>query len=100
MAASGNPEDDEVAELFSCGICDDVMLDPTTLGCCGKSFCRRCLCQWIRTTVHSAGIPRCPGGCTAKLPFRLPARSLQLRNAIEQLVPKALEVRQKEAAEE
>jgi hypothetical protein len=93
-------EDESVADLFSCGICDDVMLDPTTLTCCGKSFCRRCLRQWIRTSVHSAGIPRCPGGCTAKLPFRLPARSHTLRTAIEQLIPSRLEVRRQEEEED
>merc|ERR1719262_2162407 len=95
-----NAEDDAVAELFSCGICDDVMLDPTTLGCCGRSFCRRCLRQWTRTSVHSAGIPRCPGGCAQKLPFRLPARSHALRTAIEQLLPKRLERRKKDDEEQ
>jgi len=89
-----------MAPLFLCGICDDLMLDPTTLGCCGKSFCRGCLRQWIRTSVHTAGIPRCPAGCTAKLPIRLPARSHALRTAIEQLAPVRLEQRKKEAEEE
>jgi hypothetical protein len=98
-AASNGAEDEEVADIFSCGICDEVMLDPTTLSCCGKSFCRRCLRQWMRTSVHSAGIPRCPGGCTAKLPFRLPARSQALRNAIEQLLPQRLEQVRKEEEE-
>lgn len=89
-------EDDAVVDLFLCGICDDLMLDPTTLGCCGKSFCRGCLRQWIRTSVHSAGISRCPAGCGAKLPVRLPARSHALRTAIEQLAPVRLRQRQEE----
>jgi len=76
------------------------MLDPTTLPCCGKSFCRGCLRRWIRTSVHTAGVPRCPGGCTAKLPVRLPARSQTLRDAIEQLLPRALARRQEEARED
>ncbi|CAK0834850.1 unnamed protein product [Prorocentrum cordatum] len=90
-------EDEETAEIFSCGICDDLMLGPTTLGCCGRSFCRRCLRQWLRTSVHTAGVPRCPGGCTAKVPFRLPAVSVSLRSAMEQLVPERLAQRRREA---
>merc|ERR1719188_1213432 len=96
----GDGEEESVLELFSCSICDDVFIDPTTLTCCGKAFCRRCLRCWIRTSVHTSGIPRCPGGCMAKLPFRLPAQSIALRNAVEQLLPKALERRRKEVADE
>merc|ERR1719188_144058 len=92
----GDGEEESVLELFSCSICDDVFIDPTTLTCCGKAFCRRCLRQWIRTSVHTSGIPRCPGGCTAKLPFRLPAQSYALRNAVEQLLPEALARRRRE----
>jgi len=93
-------DEEAVAELFLCGICDDVFLDPTTLTCCGKSFCRGCLRQWVRTSVHSAGIPRCPGGCTAKIPYRLPARSHTLRSAVEQLVPNELARRVREDQED
>jgi len=50
--------------------------------------------------VHSSGVPRCPGGCGAKMPFRLPARSLGLRNAIERLAPEQAEQRRKEALED
>lgn len=52
--------------------------------------------MWIRASVHSAGVPRCPGGCMQKLPFRLPARSRTLKSAIEQLAPRRLEQRQEE----
>lgn len=101
MAPVGDlPDSDAVADLFSCGICDDLMLGPTTLTCCGRSFCQRCLRQWIRTSVHFAGIPRCPGGCTSKMPIRLPSRSRVLQSAIEQLLPERLEQRKREEEED
>mmetsp|Transcript_6722 Transcript_6722/g.16680 ORF Transcript_6722/g.16680 Transcript_6722/m.16680 type:complete len:390 (-) Transcript_6722:243-1412(-) len=96
----GFVENDELLDLFGCGICNDIMLDATTLVCCGKSFCRGCLRQWIRTSVHSAGVPRCPGGCCSKMPIRLPARSHALTRAMEQLVPEAYEERRRQEEEE
>eukprot|EP00747_Dinoflagellata_sp_TGD_P180407 gnl/TRDRNA2_/TRDRNA2_32821_c0_seq1.p1 gnl/TRDRNA2_/TRDRNA2_32821_c0~~gnl/TRDRNA2_/TRDRNA2_32821_c0_seq1.p1 ORF type:complete len:606 (-),score=134.57 gnl/TRDRNA2_/TRDRNA2_32821_c0_seq1:136-1713(-) len=93
-------QEDEVCELFACTICDDLLLDPVTLVCCGKSFCRGCLRQWLRISVHSAGVPRCPsGGCQQKMPFRLPSRNYTLQRAMEQLVPEQLKQREKEAAD-
>eukprot|EP00434_Breviolum_minutum_P009813 symbB.v1.2.008643.t1/scaffold540.1/size189765/8 len=93
-------EAEEVAELFCCGICEDLMLAPITLVCCGRSFCKECLRLWIKTNAQQGGIPRCPGGCTQKVPFRLPQHSISLRKAMEQLVPERLAVRMKEAEEE
>jgi len=93
-------EAEEVAELFCCGICEDLMLAPITLVCCGRSFCKECLRLWIKTNAQQGGIPRCPGGCTQKVPFRLPQHSIALRKAMEQLVPERLAVRVKEAEEE
>ncbi|CAJ1334215.1 unnamed protein product [Effrenium voratum] len=92
--------EDEVAELFCCSICEDLMLAPTTLVCCGRSFCKECLHLWIKTNAQQGGIPRCPGGCMAKVPFRLPKHSIALRKAMEQLVPDRLACRIKEAEEE
>ncbi|CAK9077053.1 unnamed protein product [Durusdinium trenchii] len=92
--------EEEVAELFCCGICEDLMLAPITLVCCGRSFCKECLRLWIKTNAQQGGIPRCPGGCTKKVPFRLPQHSIALRKAMEQLVPERLANRIKEAAEE
>mmetsp|Transcript_106744 Transcript_106744/g.211982 ORF Transcript_106744/g.211982 Transcript_106744/m.211982 type:complete len:435 (+) Transcript_106744:70-1374(+) len=93
-------DEDAIVDLFACGICDDLMVEPTTLSCCGKAFCRLCLRQWIGTSVHTAGIPRCPGGCGARVPVRLPARSRALQHAIEQLAPERLEQRKREAEED
>jgi len=91
---------DVMLELFACGICDDIMLEATTLGCCGRSFCRGCLLRWIRTSVHSAGVPRCPGGCSRKMPVRLPAIDRTLRQAIEQLAPEKLKERRRQEEED
>ena len=98
--------DEEVAELFCCGICEDLMLAPTTplrevidlclcvrLVCCGRSFCKECLRQWIKVQAQQGGCPRCPGGCTQKLPFRLPKHSIAICKAMEQLVPESLALR-------
>jgi len=93
-------EDDPIHELFSCGICEDILLNPITLACCGRSFCRGCVQQWIRTSVQVSGIPRCPGGCQRKLPYRLPSRSVTLQNAMEHLIPDELERRRREEAED
>ncbi|KAL0208245.1 hypothetical protein P9112_010832 [Eukaryota sp. TZLM1-RC] len=43
-------------EAIECGICRDVMLEPTTL-ICGHSFCRdRCIKKWIQ---HTSTCPQC-----------------------------------------
>ncbi|CAJ1428258.1 unnamed protein product [Effrenium voratum] len=76
------------------------MLAPTTLVCCGRSFCKECLHLWIKTNAQQGGIPRCPGGCMAKVPFRLPKHSIALRKAMEQLVPDRLACRIKAEEEE
>eukprot|EP00438_Fugacium_kawagutii_P020198 Skav207615 [mRNA] locus=scaffold1878:101822:111291:+ [translate_table: standard] len=93
-------ESEAVAELFCCGICEDLMLAPITLVCCGRSFCKEFLRLWIKTNAQQGGIPRCPGGCMQKVPFRLPPHSISLRKAMEQLVPERLAIRMKEAEEE
>ena len=68
--------------------------------CCGRSFCKECLRLWIKVQAQQGGCPRCPGGCTQKLPFRLPKHSVALRKAMEQLVPESLALRMQEAEEE
>eukprot|EP00930_Biecheleria_cincta_P035476 TRINITY_DN24397_c0_g1_i1.p1 TRINITY_DN24397_c0_g1~~TRINITY_DN24397_c0_g1_i1.p1 ORF type:complete len:550 (-),score=100.08 TRINITY_DN24397_c0_g1_i1:127-1776(-) len=92
-------DDEAVAEVFGCGICEDILLDPITLSCCGRSFCKGCLQTWIKTNVRSTGIPRCPGGCSQKIPYRLPKHSITLRTAVEQLFPQRLEERRREEAD-
>lgn len=92
-------DDETIAEVFACGICEDILLDPVTVSCCGRSFCRSCLQTWIKVNVRSTGIPRCPGGCAQKISFRLPKQSITLRTAVEQLFPKRLEERRKEEAD-
>mmetsp|Transcript_57311 Transcript_57311/g.134067 ORF Transcript_57311/g.134067 Transcript_57311/m.134067 type:complete len:447 (+) Transcript_57311:65-1405(+) len=92
--------EEEAAELFSCGICEDIMVVPITLACCGRSFCKECVRLWIKTNAQSGGIPRCPGGCTQKVPYRLPKHSITLRIAMETLIPERLAKRLQEAAED
>jgi len=93
-------DEDAVAEAFSCGICEDLLLEPTTLVCCGRSFCKGCLRLWIRTNAQNGGIPKCPGGCGQKVPYHLPKHSVALRSAMEQLLPSRLALRIKEAEQE
>eukprot|EP00440_Ansanella_granifera_P000080 gb/GFBE01000087.1/.p1 GENE.gb/GFBE01000087.1/~~gb/GFBE01000087.1/.p1 ORF type:complete len:482 (+),score=90.92 gb/GFBE01000087.1/:1-1446(+) len=88
-----------IAETFCCGICEDLMLEPTTLVCCGQSFCRACLQRWTKTNAQSGGVPRCPGGCGQRVPFRLPKHSIALRKAMEQLLPEQVALRIQEAAQ-
>ncbi|CAE7334648.1 BFAR [Symbiodinium necroappetens] len=100
QAMPSDDDEEEAAELFSCGICEDLMIVPTTLVCCGRSFCKECVRLWIKTNAQSGGIPRCPGGCMQKVPYRLPKHSIALRVAMETLLPKRLAARLKEAAED
>ncbi|CAK0870345.1 unnamed protein product [Prorocentrum cordatum] len=59
---------------------------------------RRDRLSWqIQRCLRSAG---CPGGCAQKLPFRLPARSLSLVAAMEQVIPGKLAERIREDVEE
>jgi len=87
-------------DLFACGVCGDLLFEPITLSCCERSFCGGCLRTWIRTNVVSAGIPRCPGGCGEKVPFRLPRVSASLQTAMEKLIPEAVEQRARAEAED
>jgi len=94
---------DDLADLFGCGICSDLLFKPVTVPCCGSAYCRRCLCSWIKSRVHSVGVPRCPGGCEQVLSFALPAVSKLLVHAIEKMMPEELQRRaedDREAEEE
>lgn len=91
---------EEFADFFSCGICSDFFHDPVTVPCCGNSFCRGCLRQWIKKSVHTSGIPRCPAGCNKKLSYQLPGPSLALKAAMEKLVPEEVERRRLEEEED
>jgi len=94
-------DDEAVKELFGCGCCSEILYDPVTLQCCGKSFCRGCLRQWISTSVHTTGVPRCPAGCTKKVPFRLPARAHTIQALMEALLSaEDLQKRKEECEEE
>lgn len=86
-------------DIFECGLCTELVVDPTTLSCCGKTFCLSCLQTWLVTSVHQAGVPRCPAGCGKPLPFRLPPRSEMLQRAIESIYPEELRRRRSEVEE-
>eukprot|EP00929_Paragymnodinium_shiwhaense_P048771 TRINITY_DN24619_c0_g2_i2.p1 TRINITY_DN24619_c0_g2~~TRINITY_DN24619_c0_g2_i2.p1 ORF type:complete len:401 (+),score=61.07 TRINITY_DN24619_c0_g2_i2:88-1290(+) len=102
------PTDDDVGigeqliSAFSCGLCKKLLFEPTSLSCCGSSFCRRCLRRWIESSVHDVGVPRCPSGgdCNCKLPVRLPGKSHALIAAMEQMMPDRYEDRKRQLAEE
>jgi hypothetical protein len=94
-------DSEDLCELFECGICGDVLLEPVTIPCCGHAFCSDCLRQWMQTSVRSSGFPYCPAGCPKKiLQFRLPATSVILQSAMEQLIPQRLEQRRDDVQEE
>eukprot|EP00929_Paragymnodinium_shiwhaense_P115004 TRINITY_DN83585_c0_g1_i1.p1 TRINITY_DN83585_c0_g1~~TRINITY_DN83585_c0_g1_i1.p1 ORF type:complete len:392 (-),score=79.62 TRINITY_DN83585_c0_g1_i1:183-1358(-) len=83
-------------ELFACGICQDVVCEPTTLTCCGRSFCRTCLRSCMVSKAQVEAMPICPGGCGAKLPYRLPPVS----RMIDEFVAATWKKRQQERLEE
>eukprot|EP00928_Gymnodinium_smaydae_P083970 TRINITY_DN6721_c0_g1_i1.p1 TRINITY_DN6721_c0_g1~~TRINITY_DN6721_c0_g1_i1.p1 ORF type:complete len:452 (+),score=99.80 TRINITY_DN6721_c0_g1_i1:50-1357(+) len=99
LIESSELEPEDIADLFECGICGDILLDPLTLPCCGKVFCTGCLRQWIRTSVRSSGLPQCPAGCPTKISFRLPAVSSAIQAAMERLIPMRLKQRREEEDE-
>ena len=39
-------------EEFTCGICYELFVDPTTLNC-GHSVCRHCLAQWWNSSKQT-----------------------------------------------
>mmetsp|Transcript_139972 Transcript_139972/g.390209 ORF Transcript_139972/g.390209 Transcript_139972/m.390209 type:complete len:341 (-) Transcript_139972:169-1191(-) len=92
------PTDGLPEDFFECGICKDLLLDPVTLSCCGKSFCQDCLRQCLRAAAKT-GVARCPAGCGQIVPFRLPAPSQLLQRCLEALEPEALARRREAAAE-
>lgn len=85
-------------DLFSCRLCFDVVLEPTTVPCCGGTFCRSCLQKWLVKNVRLSGVARCPQGCGRRLPLQLPAPSRTLERALKVLLPEQLEARRREAA--
>lgn len=90
---------DRAVDELECNLCTDTVYSPTTLQCCGKTFCRRCLQKWLRKSVEQAGVPRCPAGCGSKLPFKLPARNQMLQRVVEAVAAQELERRKEEDAE-
>lgn len=67
-----------------CELCQEVLLDPVTLPCCGESFCKTCLQQWTVVKLDD-GAPRarCPSGCGKQIDYRLPSVSKLLRSLLE-----------------
>mmetsp|Transcript_91969 Transcript_91969/g.268986 ORF Transcript_91969/g.268986 Transcript_91969/m.268986 type:complete len:311 (+) Transcript_91969:88-1020(+) len=84
-------------DLFECGICKELLLDPVTLSCCGKSFCQGCL-RDLLLSVAETGVARCPAGCGRVVPFHLPPRSYVLQQCLE--AGAAEEIARRRAAEE
>lgn len=92
-------DDDATDDLLECGICSDLIFEPVTLGCCGKSFCRACLHKCLQQ-AKAEFTPQCPGGCGEKLPYRLPPNSKMLQHILAHFKPDELERRRGEAAED
>lgn len=88
-----------ICDTFRCGVCQELLLDPLTLICCGASFCCRCLHSLIRINVQNDKIPKCPAACGEALPFRLPACSTSLLNVINKVVPHEIESRRRQQEE-
>ena len=62
----------QYSEDFCCGVCYDLMVEPSTLQC-GHSFCRPCLAQWYLSSKQLV-CPSCRQDITA-----LPNVSVALR---------------------
>lgn len=86
-------------EILECGICRELLLDPVTLACCGRSFCRECL-RALLLSNSDTGVVRCPAGCGQVVPLRLPPRSYVLQRCLEAAAPEELARRQREAEED
>ena len=48
-----------VAEVFKCSICFEILLEPTTINC-GHSFCRICLARWFEARKQARQSFVCP----------------------------------------
>ncbi|CAK0846489.1 unnamed protein product [Prorocentrum cordatum] len=86
-------------DLFECGLCSELVLEPTVVPCCGNTFCQACLKKWVLRKCRESGVPRCPhAGCEARMPLRLPGVSRMLAAAVEALFPEELERRRLDGA--
>ena len=56
-AANGGDSGSGLEEEFTCGVCYDMLVLPTTLNC-GHSFCRPCLSKWFAVD-KKAECPTC-----------------------------------------
>lgn len=86
-------------DIFECSICADLILEPLTLSCCGKSFCRSCLRNCLEMGAKQEFVPSCPSGCGNKMPLPLPAVNHMLQQVIQVLRPQDLARRRKERDE-
>jgi hypothetical protein len=89
---------DLLEDLFECSLCCNTVLEPSTLACCGSTYCRACLQKWVLKNVRQSGVPRCPqAGCAQRLPLRLPVKSVMLERTMEILIPEEVQQRREEA---
>lgn len=97
---------DDVSETsedvaWPCNLCADILFNPVTLPCCGESFCRQCLRDWITRRCESSNVVRCPhAGCGKEMSCRLPAVSRMLSDAVEALAPSQMQRRRQEEERE
>ncbi|CAE7192694.1 BFAR [Symbiodinium natans] len=84
-----------------CQLCQDILLEPLTLPCCGESFCKTCLQQWTVVKLDE-GAPkaRCPSGCGKQIDYRLPSVSKLLSSWLESAHGNELEERRRDQEEE
>ena len=80
-----------------CELCQDILLDPVTLPCCGESFCQTCLQQWTVVKLDEGALrARCPAGCGKQIDYRLPKVSKLLRSWLESAHASELEERRRD----
>lgn len=86
-AAAPPPPPDSLVQVLSCCVCLEVMDNPTTLDC-GHSGCLKC----ISTAVER--LKRCPSCRAAVSGKRKLTTSVTLRNTIDEIFPKYVELTQ------
>ena len=69
---------DKVLDRLECGICNELFSDPMVTKCCGQTYCRKCVNEWLN------GRNTCPN-CRSHLTVKDVHRVRALSNMIDEL---------------
>lgn len=85
----------EIEEEFKCPICQELLLESSSLQGCTHTFCRRCITEWYKSSKN------CPS-CRKPI-LKKPIRNLAIDNILEKLTlkmsPEEIKIRKERISE-